>query len=166
MGRGALTGLERGINGLMRAADDFGFWVGLNPGWVEVDGELVWMNTDARRELFETHGRREFMDTGVARPGGTAGQMTAGVTQFLVGSIPAVRAVRLVGASAVMGQTGTYLAAGAIADATVFDPHERSQLIWFSSIHNYATQWLNSCPLPEQTPATSIHRPKTCNAHL
>lgn len=149
MGRGALTGLELGINGLMRAADDFGFWVGWNPGWVDVDGELIWMSTEERLEFFETYGRPEFMDSGLARPGGTAGQLTEGVTQFLVGFIPAVRAVRLVGASTVVGQTGTYMAAGAIADATVFDPHEQrlANLIQqYPQLRNPVAEFLASDP--------------------
>ena len=149
MGRGALTGLERGVNGLMRAADDFGFWVGWNPGWIKVDGEFVWMNTEEKREFFETYGRPEFMDSGLDRPGGTAGQITEGVTQFLVGFIPAVRAVRLVGASTVIGQTGTYMAAGAIADATVFDPHEQrlANLVQqYPQLRNPVAEFLASDP--------------------
>ncbi|PXW82685.1 hypothetical protein BZA02_1023 [Ruegeria sp. P4] len=149
MGRGALTGLERGINGMMQAADDFGFWIGWNPGMVKVDGEWVWMDTQERAEFFETNGRPEFMDLGLARPGGTAGQITEGVTQFLVGFIPAVRAVRLVGAARVVGSTGTYMAAGVIADATVFDPHEQrlANLVQkYPRLKNPITEYLASDP--------------------
>ncbi|WP_143540455.1 hypothetical protein [Rhodovulum sulfidophilum] len=149
MGRGALTGIERGINGMMRAADDFGFWVGWNPGMVKIDGKWVWMDTEERKEFFETNGRPEFLDLGVDRPNRTAGQMTEGVTQFLVGFIPAVRAVRLVGAVRVVGSTGTYMAAGAIADATVFDPHEQrlANLVQrYPKLRNPITEYLASDP--------------------
>ena len=149
IGRGALTGLERGVNGLMRAADDFGFWVGWNPGWVRVNDEWVWMSTEERLAFFETYGRPEFIETGLDRPGGTAGQITEGVTQFLVGFIPAVRAVRLVGAARAVGTTGTYMAAGAIADATVFDPHEQrlANLVQqYPQLRNPITEYLASDP--------------------
>lgn len=149
IGRGALTGAERGFNGLMRAADDFGFWVGWNPGWVRVNGEMVWMNTEEKQAHIERYGYQEALDLGIDRPTGTAGRMTEGVTQFLIGFIPAVRVVRLVKGAAVIGSTGQYMVAGAIADATVFDPHERrlSNLVEeFPQLKNPVSEYLASAP--------------------
>ncbi len=145
--RGALTGVERGINEIMHAADDFGFWVGWNPGYVKVNDEWVWMSTDERKAYFDRYGYVDFLDIGVDRPTGTAGRVTEGVIQFLVGFIPAVRAVRLVKAASVIGTTGQYMVAGAIADATVFDPHERrlSDLVQeFPQLKNPVSEYLAS----------------------
>jgi|GEM_PF-1087728 len=149
IGRGALTGVEKGINNIMRAADEFGFWVGWNPGWVNVNGEMVWMTTEERLSHIERYGYQDFIDFGVDGPQGTAGQVTEGVAQFLIGFIPAVRVVRMVKAASVLGSTGQFMIAGAIADTTAFDPHERrlSNLVQeFPQLKNPVTEYLASAP--------------------
>lgn len=64
-------------------------------------------------------------EVGIGNTTTVAGDLAAGVSQFLAGFIPTIRAAR--GAAAAKGTFETaaqYAAAGAIADATVFDPHE------------------------------------------
>ncbi|AUG53500.1 hypothetical protein [Thalassospira marina] len=149
LGRGALSGAEKGINNVMRSVDEFGFWVGWNPGWVNVNGDMVWMSTEERLAHIKRYGYQDFIDLGVDPPKGTVGQVMEGVTQFLIAFIPAVRVVRLVKAASVLGSTGEFIIAGVIADTTAFDPHERrlSNLIQeFPQLRNPVTEYLASAP--------------------
>lgn len=88
----------------------------------------------------------------VPMPTTVAGNLTAGVTQFVIGFIPALRATKaLAGGAAVSraGKVGQAMAAGAIADTAVFDPHEGrlSDLVQqFPALQNPVTEYLASDP--------------------
>jgi len=55
----------------------------------------------------------------------TTGNLVRGVSQFLTAFIPAAKAMKVGGAATKLGQFGRASAAGAVADATAFDPHEK-----------------------------------------
>lgn len=79
----------------------------------------------------------------------TTGGLVRGVSQFLTGFIPAAKALKVGGAATALGNFGRAAAAGAAADATVFDPQEArlSNLVQeYPELQNPVTAYLAAAP--------------------
>jgi hypothetical protein len=75
--------------------------------------------------------------------------MTRGVSQFLAGFIPVMRAVRFIRPVTKLGLAVKFAAVGAAVDATVFDPHEKrlSNLMdRYPALSNPVTEYLKADP--------------------
>jgi hypothetical protein len=82
-------------------------------------------------------------------PTTVTGGLIRGVAQFLTGFIPAARAAKAIGPATKAAQVAKGAAAGAVADATVFDPHEErfSNLVEkFPELKNPVTDFLKAGP--------------------
>lgn len=85
----------------------------------------------------------------VDRPESTTGGLVRGVAQFVAGFAPAAKALQIGKAATVAGQFARASVAGAIADATVFDPHEErlSNLVEeYPALQNPVTAYLAADP--------------------
>jgi len=85
----------------------------------------------------------------VAKPDTTVGAITNDVSQFLIGFIPAMRAVKFIKPASKTGALVKGMAVGAVVDATVFDPHEArlSDLLQqYPALRNPITAYLASDP--------------------
>lgn len=79
----------------------------------------------------------------------TTGGMVRGISQFLTGFLPVAKAMKVGSAATALGQFGRASAAGAVADATVFDPHEErlSDLVEvYPELRNPVTGYLSADP--------------------
>ena len=86
----------------------------------------------------------DYTPTTIDAPESTTGQFVQGISQFLTGFFPALRGAKAIG----LAKSAPY-AAGFIADATVFDPHEArlSDLIQeYPALQNPVTEYLQSDP--------------------
>lgn len=82
-------------------------------------------------------------------PRTATGGLVRGVSQFLTGFLPATRAIKSVKGAQALGKVGQAAAAGAVADVTVFDPHEErfSNLVQeFPALQNPVTEFLAASP--------------------
>ena len=78
-----------------------------------------------------------------------SGTLTHGITQFLVGFIPASKALKFIKPISKMGKLGQSTIAGGVADFTVFAPHEErlSNLVQsFKELQNPVTEYLQANP--------------------
>jgi len=102
---------------------------------------------EAQRQL-EVHGNTLNLPK-VAKPETLAGSITNDVSQFLVGFIPAMKAVTFIQPTTKTGALVKGMAVGAVVDATVFDPHEArlSDLLQqYPALRNPVTEYLKSDP--------------------
>lgn len=79
----------------------------------------------------------------------TTGGLVRGVSQFLTAFIPAAKALKVGSATTKLGQFGRASAAGAVADATAFDPHEKrlANLVQeYPTLSNPVTAYLAADP--------------------
>ena len=157
--RGVVSGGVRGINAFLDATYEFDRWAQDNliaTGGLQfdtTDGFAVrWVSAEEMKADYD-RGVGTIQVPNIDRPTSTVGRATEGVAQFLVGFIPAVRVVRLTTATTAVGKTVQYATAGAIADATVFDPHEQrlANLVQqFPELRNPVTEYLASDPNDSQ----------------
>ena len=85
----------------------------------------------------------------IAKPDTTVGAITNDVSQFLIGFIPSMRAVKFIKPTSKTGTVVKGMAVGAVVDATVFDPHEArlSDLLQqYPALRNPVTAYLQSDP--------------------
>jgi len=158
--RGVVSGSIRGANQFLTAIDDLSMWLDekVPLGGIVVDTRegfsIRWQSSKEINDL-KSRGVKSVGDLRIPeidRPTSTVGQMTEGAAQFLVGFIPAVRGVRVLSGGAALTSTGKlaqFAIAGAVADATVFDPHEKrlSDLIQqYPALQNPVTEYLASDP--------------------
>ena len=153
--RGVVSGSIRGINEFLSATYALDAWFQDNVagmGALQVYDEKGFnpriLNAKEYKEARE-RGMQSVQVPNIDRPTSNAGALTEGVSQFLVGFIPALRAVRITTAATAAGKTAQFAVAGAIADATVFDPNEKrlSNLIQqFPELQTPVTAYLASAP--------------------
>jgi hypothetical protein len=160
LGRGVVSGSIRGINAFLGAVNDFFDWYDDN---IFSFGAIQYKNEKGEWEFRALTPKeyKEMRDRGhksgfgeipnIDRPTSTVGKMTEGISQFLIGFIPAVRGVRILAGTALTstGRVVQFTVAGAVADATVFDPQEErlSNLIQqFPELQNPVSEYLASSP--------------------
>lgn len=110
----------------------------------ELDLDLL-----TRKEFEEAGG--EFISEKITprEPVSTTGGLVRGVSQFLTGFLPAAQALKGIGPATKLAGVARTAAAGAIADATVFDPHDQrlSNLVEnFPALQNPVTGFLEAKP--------------------
>ena len=153
---GAARGPVSAINELFIATKDFSRWLlpldqivggvsstfrgeGFAAGVAATNAANAEFNADLRRSADEL-----LPDTET-----TAGGVAEGISQFLTGFVPAFRVANVGQAATRLGQFTRATAAGAVVDATVFDPHEArlSDLVQqYPVLANPVSEYLASDP--------------------
>ena len=122
----------------INAMSDLGEWLGNKVGNTIWEGDM-----DVEINTFDN------LLPEVPQPNSVPGQMTRGVTQFLTGFVPAMRAVKYKQAVSTSEKAFKAMAASGISDFFVFDPHaERlSNLIEeVPELKNPITEYLKADP--------------------
>lgn len=152
--RAVYRGAVGAVNEALDLADAAGQWVesATGMGGLEVSADGVRMlsaeQLEAKRAAGEDLASKMRLPQ-VDAPESTTGGIVAGATQFLTGFAAAGAALRGTKAAAALGQWGTSMAAGAVADATVFDEHQArlSNLIeQYPALKNPVTAYLKADP--------------------
>jgi len=143
-----------------RSQESRGFWGDIKTGLGDAPKEIArgagdvfnqassltdhvwdWLGTNIEplRGIHETHPDTFQFD--LEESESVTGSMIRDTTKFLLGFIPALRGVKLLGLT---GKLAAPMVAGAITDATVFDPMEArlSNLIQNTALENPVTEWL------------------------
>jgi hypothetical protein len=126
VGRGVVTGASDAVEETVRAAGDLGEWMDEN---VFSMGYITWGENGIEYHTEKPAGYRDSTDTldipdmGDAETG--VGSVAQGISQFVTGFVGAGKALK---SSAWFGRQNAFVKGsvqGAVADFTVFDPHEQ-----------------------------------------
>lgn len=155
--RGAVEVPKQVVGGVISAAKEAGSAVESlieffgAPSVLQITNEQGEFDLDlVSREEFKEAGGERIAD--IVTPGeakSTTGGLVRGVAQFLTGFLPAAKLLKGVGPATKLATVGRAAAAGAVADATVFDPHEErmSNLVErFPTLQNPVTGYLEAQP--------------------
>lgn len=124
-------------------------------GSIEFGGEggavdFVGATETSRRDLMnEVSDPFESQLPQVEKPATVAGGLTRGISQFMTGFFPALKAVKYGNAATKASKVRRAVAAGAITDFTVFDPHEErlSDLVQeYPYLRNPVNEYLSANP--------------------
>jgi hypothetical protein len=152
--RAVYRGAVGAVNEALDLADAAGQWVesATGMGGLEVGADGVRMlsaeKLAAKRAAGEDVASKMRLPQ-VEAPESVTGGIVAGATQFLTGFAAAGAALKGTKAAAALGQWGTSMAAGAAADAVVFDEHQErlSNLIeQYPALKNPVTDYLKADP--------------------
>lgn len=143
----AVSTVEPSKSGVVAVAKDIGMGITEIPR--AVVGGVLKATEEAGEVLESMFGQlptagEDYTPTTIETPESTTGQFVQGISQFLTGFFPALRGAKAIG----LAKSAPY-AAGFIADATVFDPHEArlSDLIQeYPALQNPVTEYLQSDP--------------------
>lgn len=141
----ALGGSRDALQEANEAAFSLGSWLNENVadlGQVTIDGDGVRWSSGVDKATPGTLPEVGGADT-------TTGGLVRGVSQFVTGFLPMARALGVGRAATMAGNFGRASVAGAITDATVFDPHEErlSNLVErYPALRNPVTGYLQADP--------------------
>lgn len=155
--RGAIEAPKQVVGGVISAAKEAGSAVESlieffgAPSVLQITNEHGEFDLDlVTREEFKEAGGERIAD--IVTPGeakSVTGGLVRGVAQFLTGFLPAAKMLKGVGPATKLATVGRAATAGAVADATVFDPHEErlSNLVErFPNLKNPITGYLEAEP--------------------
>jgi hypothetical protein len=112
LGKAVGGGVRDAAQNYINAMSDLGEWLGNKVGNTIWEGDM-----DVEINTFDN------LLPEVPQPNSVPGQMTRGVTQFLTGFVPAMRAVKYKQAVSTSEKAFKAMAASGISDFFVFDPH-------------------------------------------
>lgn len=159
IGKGAIEspsqiagGMVDAVNQAAAAAVSVGQWIedATNAGGIKIDGDGIRLVDHA--EVVKMRAGGDMAPTALPtthKPDSATGGLIRDVAQFLTGFLPATAGLKATGAAAALGKAGTAAVAGAITDATVFDPHadRLSNLIEkVPALANPVTEYLSAKP--------------------